>query len=71
MPERIGIAGFNDLEMMRVAHPSVTSVRTHRYAIGSRAIEMVLAGIAGRRPAERIVDVGFELQPRESTARQG
>ena len=29
VPERIGIAGFNDLEMMQVAYPSVTSVRTH------------------------------------------
>jgi len=69
VPERIGIAGFNDLEMMQVAHPSVTSVRTHRYAIGRRAIEMALSGIAGRRPADRVVDVGFELMARESTAR--
>jgi LacI family gluconate utilization system Gnt-I transcriptional repressor len=71
VPERIGIAGFNDLEMMEVAFPSVTSVRTPRYAIGSRAIEMALAAIAGHRPNERVVDVGFELKPRESTARKG
>jgi len=71
VPGRIGIAGFNDLEMMQVAFPSITSVRTPRYEIGRRAIAMARAAIAGERPAERVVDVGFALQARESTARRG
>lgn len=70
VPERIGIAGFNDLEMMSVAFPSLTSVRTPRYAIGQRAIAMVRAAIAGRRPEQRVIDVGFELRVRESTSRR-
>jgi LacI family gluconate utilization system Gnt-I transcriptional repressor len=70
VPGRIGIAGFNDLEMMAVAYPSLTSVRTHRNDIGRRAMSMALAAIAGRRPEQRVVDVGFELKPRESTQRQ-
>jgi LacI family gluconate utilization system Gnt-I transcriptional repressor len=52
-----------------VAFPSITSVRTHRYEIGTRAVAMALAAIGGNRPEQRIVDLGFELMRRESTAR--
>lgn len=69
VPSKIGIAGFNDLEMMKVAYPSITSVRTPRYQIGRRAIDMARAAMAGERPPEPVVDVGFELQVRESTSR--
>lgn len=69
VPSEIGIAGFNDLEMMQVAYPSVTSLRTYRYDMGRRAIAMALEAIAGRRPAEPVVDLGFELIVRESTRR--
>jgi len=70
VPEILGIAGFNDLDMMEVAFPSLTSVRTHRYEIGRRAVEMAIAAISGNPPAKKIVDVGFELKPRESTSRK-
>jgi LacI family gluconate utilization system Gnt-I transcriptional repressor len=69
VPKQIGIVGFNDLDMMQVSFPSITSVRTHRYEIGTRAVAMALAAIAGNRPEQRIVDLGFELMRRESTAR--
>lgn len=68
VPGRIGVAGFNDHEMMAAAFPSITSLRTPRYDIGRRAIAMALAAIAGDSPAERIFDLGFELVIRESTA---
>lgn len=69
VPQTIGICGFNDLDMMQVAFPSVTSVRTHRYEIGRQAVAMALAAITGERPRERVVDLGFELRRRESTNR--
>ncbi len=69
VPGKIGIAGFNDLDMTGVAFPSLTSLRTHRYEIGRSAISMVRATIAGERPEQPVVDLGFELKPRESTAR--
>jgi len=69
VPRQIGIVGFNDLDMMQVSFPSITSIRTHRYKIGRRAVAMALAAIGGNRPVERIVDLGFELMRRESTAR--
>ncbi|MER9599998.1 LacI family DNA-binding transcriptional regulator [Mesorhizobium sp. M0244] len=69
VPKTVGIVGFNDLDMMEVAFPSVTSVRTYRYEIGRRAVAMALAAIEGNRPEQRVVDLGFELKRRESTAR--
>lgn len=71
VPETIGIAGFNDLDMMQVAFPSITSVRTYRYEIGRRAVAMVRARIDGGTIDEPLVDLGFELRIRESTARGG
>jgi LacI family gluconate utilization system Gnt-I transcriptional repressor len=71
VPDTIGIAGFNDLDMMQVAFPSITSIRTYRYEIGRRAVAMVRARIAGNSVDETLVDLGFELRIRESTARNG
>lgn len=69
VPQRMAICGFNDLDMMRVAFPSLTSVRTPRYEIGLRSVQMVLDRLAGRPLASPTVDLGFELQIRESTMR--
>ena len=71
VPQTIGIAGFNDLDMMQAAFPSLTSVRTYRYEIGRRAVAMARARIDGQAVDQPIVDIGFELKPRESTARSG
>lgn len=68
VPGRVGVAGFNDHEMMAAAYPSITSLRTPRYEIGRRAVDMALAGISGEASAERVFDLGFELVIRESTA---
>ncbi|MCO5066569.1 MAG: LacI family DNA-binding transcriptional regulator [Rhizobiaceae bacterium] len=69
VPQKMGICGFNDLDMMRVAYPSLTSVRTPRYEIGRRAVRMALSRIAGENVEEGIIDLGFELKARESTGR--
>lgn len=71
VPQQLGICGFNDLEMMAAAHPSLTSVRTHREDIGAKAIRMVIAASQGERPRDELVDLGFEIIPRESTRRRG
>jgi len=69
VPQDFGISGFNDFEIMSCAHPTITSVRTHRYEMGRLAIGMLMQAIAGERPAEPVVDLGFQLMPRQSTAR--
>ena len=71
VPEQMAIVGFNDLEFMSAAVPSLTSVRTNRYEMGKSAVTMVTAAIEGHRPAEPLVDLGFELMIRQSsTARR-
>ncbi len=71
VPGRIGIAGFNDLDFADAAHPSLSSVRTHRYRIGQMAVAAVQDRLAGRPPGPAVVDVGVEIMARRSTARTG
>lgn len=70
IPEDFGISGFNDFDVMSSTCPTVTSVRTFRYEMGRKAIEMLAAAIDGERPDEPVVDLGFELMRRESTDRK-
>lgn len=67
VPRQIGICGFNDLEMMAVANPAVTSVKTYRLDMGQRAMEMMIAALSGEDPRETWVDLGFEVVARDST----
>ncbi|MDF1608352.1 LacI family DNA-binding transcriptional regulator [Hoeflea sp. YIM 152468] len=69
VPGKIGICGFNDLEMMAAAHPAISSVRTHRYEMGERAMRMLAAALDASEPAEPVVDLGFEVVERQSTLR--
>lgn len=70
VPEDLGIIGFNDLEMMAAACPSLTSIRTNRYGIGKTAVDMISARLGGEGPENCVVDLGFQLQERQSTARR-
>ncbi len=69
VPRDLGICGFNDLEMMAAACPSLTSVRTHREQMGLRAMQMLIAAIEADEPAPKVVDLGYEVMVRESTKR--
>ncbi|WP_108395857.1 LacI family DNA-binding transcriptional regulator [Devosia submarina] len=69
VPEQFGIMGFNDLEYADAIAPSLSTIRTHRYQMGRRAIEMIVAANSGERPEPATVDLGFELMARQSTAR--
>jgi len=71
VPEDMAIVGFNDLEFMASAVPSLTSVRTNRYEMGRSAVTMVTAAIDGNRPPQAVVDLGFELMIRQSSAARG
>jgi LacI family gluconate utilization system Gnt-I transcriptional repressor len=71
VPGKIAIVGFNDLEFMAAAVPSLTSVRTNRYEMGRHAVTMVIDAIEGRRPQEPILDLGFQLMVRQSSLPQG
>src|SRR5882672_10102957 len=70
VPRDIAIVGFNDLEFMAAAVPSLTSVRTNRYEMGRHAVTMLIDAIEGRRPQEPVIDLGFQLMVRESSMPQ-
>src|SRR5512140_3889871 len=68
VPRDLAIVGFNDLEFMASAVPSLSSVRTNRSEMGRSAVTMVTAAIDGNRPPKPVVDLGFELMVRQSSA---
>lgn len=69
VPGQLGICGFNDFDMTAVANPAITSIRTFRREMGERAVQVLFDRIASAEmPLQRIVDMGFEIRARESTA---
>ena len=67
VPERVAIAGFNDLTGSDQMLPSVTTVRTPRAQIGQAAAQMLLALMRGEEPETARLDLGFEIIQRQST----
>ncbi|MGB1026291.1 MAG: substrate-binding domain-containing protein, partial [Rhodospirillaceae bacterium] len=69
IPDQLGICGFNDLDIMANAHPTLTSVRTPRAQMGRDALTMVIEAIEGRRPEKAQRDLGHMVMTRQSTCR--
>lgn len=67
VPQRVAVAGFNDLTGSDQMVPPLTSVRTPRAAIGTEAARMLLALMRGEAVPKASVDLGFELVVRGST----
>ncbi len=57
--------------MMAAANPPITSVRTFRLAMGRDAFRMLTGALAGIEPEQPVVDLGYEVVARGSTARNG
>jgi LacI family gluconate utilization system Gnt-I transcriptional repressor len=70
VPEQMAIVGFNDLEFMASSVPTLTSVRTNRYEMGSAAAAMLIEAIEGKRPEEPVLDLGFTVIERQSSQMQ-
>ncbi len=66
VPERVAIAGFNDLTGSDQMWPPLTTVRTPRAQVGEAAAKMLLQLIQGETPAQAQVDLGFEIIERQS-----
>lgn len=67
VPERVAMAGFNDLSGSDQMVPPLTTVATPRGAIGEAGAQMLLTLMRGEAPAEHSVDLGFELRLRQSS----
>jgi len=66
VPQRVAIAGFDDLDILQHTVPRLTCLRLPRLNIGRRSAEALLARLRGDEGATR-VDLGFEIVQREST----
>jgi LacI family gluconate utilization system Gnt-I transcriptional repressor len=67
VPERISIAGFNDLTGSDQMIPPLTTIRTPRSEIGSAAASMLLSLMSGEKITEPCIDLGYQLVVRSST----
>jgi LacI family gluconate utilization system Gnt-I transcriptional repressor len=67
VPNRVAVAGFNDLSGSDQMVPSLTTVRTPRRAMGEAGAMMLLELMRGEPPAQNSVDLGFETIIRSST----
>lgn len=67
VPDRVAVAGFNDLTGSDQMLPTLTTVRTPRAEIGRTAAGLLLSMIRGDQDNPRLVDLGFELVVRDST----
>ena len=69
VPGDLAIAGFDGLEISENLNPARTTVNIPRYEIGARAGAMLIDRINGKPIAERVIDMGFEIIERGSTAK--
>ncbi|MBP6008225.1 MAG: LacI family DNA-binding transcriptional regulator [Rhodoferax sp.] len=67
VPERISIAGFNDLTGSDQMLPPLTTIRTPRSEIGSVSASMLLSLMNGEKVTEPCIDLGYQLIVRAST----
>ena len=67
VPQRVAVAGFNDLTGSDQMLPTLTTVRTPRAGMGEAAARMLLALMGGESVASPCVDLGYELVVRGST----
>lgn len=66
VPERIAIAGFDDLGIASEILPGLTTVRVYRHELGVTAAKMLLSCLNGEANIVKRVDLGFEIVRRES-----
>lgn len=68
IPQDLAVCGFGDADFSEHLFPSLTTVRVDGALIGRQAAQLVLDRCNGKTPPERVVDVGFQVVERQSTA---
>ncbi len=67
VPQDLAICGFNDQDIAANLNPPISTVRTPRARMGRVAAEMLLSSLRGQPPAQKRVDLGFEIIHRQTT----
>ena len=69
VPDDVAILGFHDLEFSACASPSLSSVATRRYELGTLAAKSVLQMMSkGVQRRKEILNLGYEIKARQSTS---
>lgn len=66
VPERLAVAGFNDLTGSEQMLPPLSTVRTPRSEIGAEAAAMLIKLMRGEAVADPQLDLGYQVQLRGS-----
>lgn len=69
VPDDIAVCGFGDADFAAHLRPSITTVHVDGIAIGQHAARLIIERCRGEAVVERIIDVGFKIVERQSTAR--
>ncbi len=60
VPDQLALFGFNGLEIGRALPQPLSTIRSNRFLIGQKAVEVILADpVRPEKPT--IIDTGFEL----------
>jgi LacI family transcriptional regulator len=69
VPDDISVVGYNDIDLARHMRPPLTSCRVPSYALGQRAVEMLLDRALTGKPLRPItIKLECQLVPRSSVA---
>jgi LacI family gluconate utilization system Gnt-I transcriptional repressor len=71
VPEDIAVCGFGDADFAAHLHPSLTTVQVDGAAIGRLAAQLIIDRCRGQAIEQPVVDIGFSIVERQSTARPG
>ena len=66
IPQQIAIAGFNDLDASACINPSLTTIKTPLYEMGSTAAQLLIKRIKKQPIENTCIDLGVELKARDS-----
>jgi DNA-binding LacI/PurR family transcriptional regulator len=70
VPEDVSVAGYDDFEIARKAHPTLTSVHTYKRAMARTAVSLLLDRIEGDNRPPLHVTLATQLVTRNSTGKR-
>ncbi|SFN16199.1 transcriptional regulator, LacI family [Formivibrio citricus] len=67
VPQQLAVMGFGDFDFSEHTMPPLSTIRVDKRRIGVLAANALLARMDGGQPAQRVIDVGFEIVERGTT----
>ena len=68
VPGQLAVIGFGDLNFAADLHPALSTVHIKGAAIGRQAAQFIVDRAEGRSVAQPLIDIGFHIVERASTA---